>query len=202
MKACITGISIIVSILLFLPCAPFAATRHKTFVDGFVFSAETNQPIKSAVIKLHLTKPKKPGVRLSVSSDDAGKFRFHLYPGIYEYTVEYPGFASFEGAVAVAGEEKSNLSIPLNREGVIQGRIVDSSGKSLPGLTVSIGDKLAAVTDKKGVFRITGVDARGYELHLAERIWGWKRFRQRYGEIHIPSRCHGMAAAPEVFHPG
>jgi uncharacterized protein YfaS (alpha-2-macroglobulin family) len=171
MKACITGISIIVSILLFLPCAPFAATRHKTFVDGFVFSAETNQPIKSAVIKLHLTKPKKPGVRLSVSSDDAGKFRFHLYPGIYEYTVEYPGFASFEGAVAVAGEEKSNLSIPLNREGVIQGRIVDSSGKSLPGLTVSIGDKLAAVTDKKGVFRITGVDARGYELHLAERIW-------------------------------
>jgi uncharacterized protein YfaS (alpha-2-macroglobulin family) len=171
MKACFTGISIIISIMLLLLCSPVSAKTLKTVVEGSVFSSETNKPIKKAVLKLRRTKPKKPSVRLSVSSDDAGKFGIHLSPGIYEYSVEFQGFATFEGVVAVSGREKVKLSIPLNRAGELRGRIVDSTGKPVPDLKVSIGDNLAALSDGKGDFRITGVDARGYELRLEDRLW-------------------------------
>ncbi|HKZ17842.1 MAG TPA: carboxypeptidase regulatory-like domain-containing protein, partial [Geobacteraceae bacterium] len=166
MKMNFPGIAVVLAVLLILPCVSSQAKEQKGAIEGSVYSAETNQPIKDALVRLQRQHPKRPPVRVDAATDAAGKFLAPLDTGTYRYTVASPGFALFEGEVAVPAEAPVKLSIPLNREAVIQGRIVDPSGKPLSGVAVSVGKGLESVTDANGAFQIGGVDARGYEVRI------------------------------------
>ncbi len=162
--------AILASLLIFL-CAPAMSGEIKSMIDGSVYSAETNQPIKAAVIKLRGNNPKKPAAHVIAATDEAGRFQARLHPGVYRYTVSGSGFAVFEGTVSVAGKDPVKLSIPLNRESTVTGRIVDPSGKPLQGIIVSLGNELKSTTDGKGAFLIRGVDARGYDIRIEQPEW-------------------------------
>ena len=161
---------VLATLLIFL-CTPAAASERKGCIDGSVHSAETNQPVGSAVIKFIGTYRKKPSEPVIASTDEGGKFLIRLKPGNYQYTVACPGFAVFEGTVSVNGQEPVKLSIPLNKGGELSGRVVDLSGRPIPGIAVSVGTGLKSVTDGKGVFHIRGVDARGYDLRIEQPAW-------------------------------
>ena len=171
MKAGFSGIPFAVTILLLFLCIPVSAKEKQIVVDGFIYSAETNQPVQNAAIQFRREFPKKPRIALSKTTDVTGKFQVSLVEGTYRYTITSPGFAVYYGTVGLAGTDPVKFSIPLNREGMISGRIVDPQGKPLPGISVAIGKGLTGKTDAIGIFQIRGVDARGYEVRIGQRGW-------------------------------
>ncbi len=164
-------IPLVLAFLSILLCMPAAASGRKAVINGGIYSAETNQPVKGAIIKFFGTHRKKPPASVVASTDQEGKFRSQLVPGIYRYSVAGAGFAVFEGTVSVIGNEPVMLTIPLNKAGTLSGRIVDPSGRPLAGLVVSAGAELKSVTDGRGAFRIPGMDARGYDIQIARAGW-------------------------------
>jgi uncharacterized protein YfaS (alpha-2-macroglobulin family) len=171
MKIYFSEVVVILAMLLIFSCVSSAAKDLIGAIEGNVYSAETNQPIYYALIKLERLHPKKPPVRMDGATDAAGKFLAPIYAGTYKYTVAAPGFALFEGEIAVTAEAPVKLSVPLNREAVIRGRIVDPSGTPLQGIEVSVGKELRSVTDGNGEFQIPRMDARGYEVRIRHSRW-------------------------------
>ncbi|HKZ16137.1 MAG TPA: hypothetical protein VJ161_01555, partial [Geobacteraceae bacterium] len=63
MKMNFPGIAVLLALLLILPCVSSSAKEQNGAIEGSVYSAETNQPIKDALIRLLRQHPKRPPVR-------------------------------------------------------------------------------------------------------------------------------------------
>ncbi len=171
MKMNLLKITLLMVTLILLVSSPATAKVEKSLLDGNVYSAETNQPVQGAVLELFREGAGKPTSTLSVEIGNKGAFELQLYPGRYRYLVIKPGYARFEGTFVINGKAPFKLAIPLNREGQVSGRVIDPSGSPLPGICVSVGKDLKGVTDANGIFRIYGVDSRGYEVRVVHPVW-------------------------------
>jgi uncharacterized protein YfaS (alpha-2-macroglobulin family) len=161
-------LAVLAGILLY--SVPLCAADKDVPVEGTILAAETNQPLSGASIDLRRHYPRKSSRLFRLVSDGKGKFKTSLAPGNYDYLVRKAGFGSRWENMDLSAGNPVKLTIPLNREGLISGRIVDSKGKPLPKITVSLGGS-KAITDAAGRFSANALDAGWYDLRVINPGW-------------------------------
>jgi len=171
MKQFLVCVLILTGIAMLVSPVPLSAVETHGTVAGTILSAETNQPVAGASIEFRRLFPAKPPLTRLLQSDVAGRFSVTLPVGTYTYTVRKTGFGTRQETAEVKGPEPVNLPVPLNREASIAGRLADSAGKPLQGISVSFGQSASAVSDSQGRFTVPGLDAGWYELRLADTDW-------------------------------
>lgn len=175
MKSFLVGLFVLTAIGLALFSAPVSAEqgkgKGKGTVEGTVLSAETNQPVAGVSLEFRRRYPKKPPVTHRRATDGAGKFTASLPVGTYECLIRKEGFGTRSESVQVRPGETTQLPVPLNREARIAGRLVDSAGTPLPGISVTFGRRETSVTDAAGHFTVSSLDAGWYELGVDSSAW-------------------------------
>ena len=160
-----------------------ASEEPKGRIAGSVRSATTGEPLRSALISLHLSSTPR-GFSRTTTSGLQGDFVFLGLPaGQYNLTVRKSGYRTPRGSAArltLRDEQQvSNLVFQLWPQGAISGRVVDSEGEPVPEAQVraylllhqETGVKLSfagkAKSNDLGEYRIYGLLAGKY---LAE-VW-------------------------------
>lgn len=164
MKKLITPLLVLVTVVL--AGYPAGAAAEKGSIQGTVLSAETNQPLSGASIELRRLRPAKPAVTFRAVSDGAGRFEASLPAGSYRCLVRRDGFGTREETVEISAGREVKLPIPLNREALVAGRLLDRAGRPLPGIRLSFGRHAEAVTDSAGRFTVGGLEPGWYDLQV------------------------------------
>src|ERR1051325_5806580 len=152
-------------------------------IEGFVIRAGTNEPVSRARITVLKTMgpggaPNPPGPRPiipTVNSDNQGHFVVsNLDPGSYSLTAQRNGFAMqaygerMPGRPGVpvnvvAGQTLKDIVFRLIPAGTISGRVADSAGEPIAGVTVELV-KPAYDTNGRRTFQVVNsarTDDRG-----------------------------------------
>lgn len=175
--------------------------EQKCIVEGHVTNAQTGEPLKKAMIRLisASSSPKTSrtggGQGYATSSEADGGFRFdNVEPGDYTLSADRTGYlpASYgaKGArtpgkilTLSPAQQLTNLNVPLTRQAVISGKILDEDGDPVPDVNVQVlsghwmGGKLqylpAGVSSTKdlGEFRISHLGPGKYYLFADEQRW-------------------------------
>lgn len=151
--------------------SPALAAGKKGSVNGTVLSAETGQPVAAAKIELRRMYPQTPPYKHRSTSDGAGRFRADLPVGSYSCTVGTAGFGTREETLDISPGKTAELTVLLDREARIAGRIVDASGSPQRGIRVSAGTRGSALTDAAGRFEISALDQGWHEITIGHPAW-------------------------------
>jgi protocatechuate 3,4-dioxygenase beta subunit len=177
---------------VFLPLAVVSAWGADTcLVRGRVINAITAEPLSKAQVTL---RSRTNDNSSSVSADGTGTYSLAVATGQYELLVKKRGFVPRGTSMAVQGtgtgwscpapadsQGVSNAVIRLMPQAVITGRIADSDGEPIPGVTVqaiqSHGAGAAqrysvaatATTNDLGEYRLFGLASGRYYLGAAYR---------------------------------
>ena len=154
-------------------------------ITGYVVS-EDEKPIPNALVKVYESDPKSHyglGEQL-FRTDASGNFHAPLDPsGEYQASVRADGFNQVmvsKKPLSLAKGQPTHLGTIhlVHADGFVSGRIVDRSGKPMPGILAAVqGEKTgisAALTDAQGRFRIPNVvpsDALHLTLCLHGNWW-------------------------------
>lgn len=159
----------------------------KGVIAGVVVAADSGRPVRRARVALTGGTPR---VSKSVQSDDLGAFRFENLPagqftlssakGGYVETVygqKQPGSGRPGTPIQlVAGQELTQISMPLARGGVITGIVLEETGEPAFGAAVQAfrwitktGERTLipvgnAGTDDRGMYRISGLQPGSYVI--------------------------------------
>lgn len=164
-------------------------------ISGRVITADTGVPIRRAVVTL--TQPRR-----AVYTDHEGRYTFtELPPGQYSIFVNagphradyqpasygmtaggLPGMALRATPVDLAdGQRLENVDIALQRSGAITGAVLDTDGRPLSRVGVSVMtlrpgfepmQRGGAQTDDRGVYRIFGLTAGDYVVRAIPQSGG------------------------------
>ena len=152
-------------------------------IAGSVRSTTTGEPLRSALISLHLSSARR-GFSRTTTSGPQGDFVFlGLLAGRYSLTVRKSGYRTLSGSAARLTlrdkQQMSDVVFQLWPQGAISGRVVDSEGEPVPEAQVrayvllhqETGVRLSLVGKAKsndlGEYRIYDLPAGKY---LAE-VW-------------------------------
>lgn len=117
-------------------------------VEGRVLHAVTGDPIAGAWIGLKLAGWKGSGFTYMSKwptldggvTDEFGRFRAEVLPRYYVPRAEKAGFVPGYGFVPTIilepGETRTGVELKLHEEGIIAGRVLDESGRPIPGAEV------------------------------------------------------------------
>lgn len=141
------GIVAVLFLLLTTLGTGFPATLQEPrsgSIEGRVLG-ETGQPIPGASVTLSATTNSGPTSPQTVQTDEQGRFAFrNLAAGFYTPNATAEGYViqPRNGAVAIgsssAGQSVRNLEIRMMRAGYLTGRIVNSAGRPLAGIDVTL----------------------------------------------------------------
>jgi len=144
---------------------------------------DLGQPIADARVSLHTnTTPTFGFLRASASrgswltstqTGSDGTYEFtEVTANTYQVEVDHPRYpVVHKNDVAVpAGEEIELASVVLDRSAVLKGFVLDSTGQSLKGVTVTLGGgknhaTRQVVSDAEGRFRFERLAPGGYQVH-------------------------------------
>lgn len=168
-------------------CALFSGVRAAE-IQGVVVESASGRPVARAEVRLELIHGGGGSESRRALSDSSGRFIFSgLAAGAYLISAEKRGYLrarygqrSWDGAGApvVLGEDAHYFAqLRLSRLGVITGRVLDENGLGMPGHAVyafpAAGRPLrvaaAAVTDDRGVYRLTGLEPGNYYVRTGPR---------------------------------
>jgi peroxiredoxin len=150
-----------------------------------------------------------------VRTDKSGRYRFEgLWPDFNYSTAAYRiGWigAMGEETRAKPGATATLAPIKLRQAtGSVAGRVVDSKGEPIGGASVNVGD-VYAITDRKGGFRISGIEDRGFiSVYAGSSRFGNKPYRNHEKDLVIvvqepssqgPGRPGGGEATPAIGSP-
>jgi OmpA-OmpF porin, OOP family len=119
-------------------------------VGGLVKNKADGTTLSGAIIRFDRAPP--------VATSPDGRFTSHeLAPGPVSMTVEKDGFQAATANLEVSAGDTAELDVelvPLVREGLFKGRVVDEKDKPLAGISVSIDgpSQQEATTDDRGEF--------------------------------------------------
>ncbi len=183
----------------FLP----ALVGEETFsLSGRVINTATQEPVPQA--RVFLTGR----VQKTAVADASGAFRFdNLPPAKYS---AYPAKPSYRSAVtsareAVLGPSQENFVLTLEPTAVLTGRVTDTEGNPLPGVTIAASQRevdrgwplwkrrRSVITDDRGTYRLWDlepgeflIEARGWSagttMQVEERT---STFRADYGFLPV-----------------
>ena len=174
-------------------------------VTGEILSETTDsKPIRRATVRL---SQEAVGLARTVGSDDRGRFAFEQLPaGRYTLSVTRPGFVqAFHGSsrpgigpgvpLSVTEGSTVTVSMRLLPAASISGTITDPSGNPAPGVTVAAVETrsavttprpMSAITDDRGVYRISGLVPGQYVVSALPRLYA------------APDGGRGNAAIPVI----
>lgn len=158
-------------------------------IEGRVFDANTNSPIRNAQVLAQHDENVVDAI-----TDDEGRYRLSsLPPGQWRVSVSKGGYFTWEVGqrrpfeapppIDLAARERVVADVPLSRGGVITGRVSDDTGEPLAGLRVRVYRarmsqgyrRLEAVaaadaTDDTGAYRIYGLPPGDYFVAASLRL--------------------------------
>ncbi len=214
-------------------CAQEASTRQEPprngVVAGQVVDAVTQEPLPKAVVSLRGAQP-RPARPRSVRSNSEGKFLLSdIEPGRYRLNVERIGYASTPygrrrpGQPGVVldvspGQTLDQIVVRMEPAGVITGRILDEDGEPLQRMQVEVlqysyaeGSRQllprgVAITDDRGIYRVSGLAADRYYVRVKSRDFYWaipeQDAEQGYLETYYPGTPDSTQAALVDARPG
>jgi protocatechuate 3,4-dioxygenase beta subunit len=182
-------------------------------ISGAVTSQADNAPVARARVVLSADGTARTRVTLS---DAQGRFEFaDVPPGDYDALVMRSGYALVGGPArglpirVAAGEQRTGVSLVLQRAGTIPGRIEDEDGSPLAGaqveaLSLRSSDRQPALlsaaqtsTDDRGEFRLTGLPAGQY--YVVGRDAAFARAGDEGGALRYPPTYFpGVVTAAEA----
>ena len=194
---------------------PFAAVIRACADDGRLATSEmltVRDPNSESEVDLTLTKSAGVCVRIlledgSVCTDarleirdlagvwrfldlDGGSYRVgDLAPGEYRLSVMAPGYLSKEHSLELVPSEECIVELRLLRGRTLTGRVMDTEGAPLQGVTVWFrggGETCASDTNVDGAFLLGGLDESPGTLFVAQGAW----LAQRQENI-VPGRDLG-----------
>lgn len=147
-------------------------------VSGHIYRADTNQPVRNAVVSLSGMVAGQPFAEPPTTLTDAsGAYRFDdLGPGYYTLLVDGgPYFASTHspGIDLRQAPLADPVDVKLEPTGILSGTVTTASGSPVPGLFVQVMQNAASnqppesvpvMTDDLGAFQITGIHAGNRQL--------------------------------------
>ncbi|HPX60589.1 MAG TPA: MG2 domain-containing protein [Deltaproteobacteria bacterium] len=170
-------------VLLLMPTLVFAAKGGKArskakakpamvTVSGTILSAETNKPVSGAALT-YLSRSEKGVETVSATAvaDKDGRFSVKLATGYYSWLAKADGYGLYESGTSVKAKQTEQLTAYLRKAARLTGRLLDSNGKPVSGITIQANRWLTAVSAADGRFSINGLDARGYEPKLKQPGW-------------------------------
>jgi bla regulator protein BlaR1 len=180
------------------PASPVPAdvAAAPSTLEGIVIDRTTERPIAGVTVAL----PDVPGRRVSVRSDNDGKFVISgIDAGTYRITTNKEGYTAAQpdgrrnptpdhlGGLRYtvnAGQQLKEVVIRLNPEGIVSGRIVDTNADPVEMANVSLVRKVYnnegklydttysdAYTNDRGEFRVSGVDPGEYYLRVDNEMF-------------------------------
>jgi protocatechuate 3,4-dioxygenase beta subunit len=163
-------------------------------IKGLVLDADTGQPLRRAVVALSGRAQREPR---SATTDDTGRFEIRELPaGEYFLSVQKSGYARTslgqrrwnEPARTITlreGETVDVQTLPLQRGGVITGRVVDEVGEPVMDVAVRVMRKTwvrgrqrlvpaggGQPTNDLGIYRAYGLQPGEYYVSAASRGFG------------------------------
>jgi uncharacterized protein (DUF2141 family) len=152
------------------------------------------QPLRRAIVLLHLSSGTAIGPNRSTVTDDSGRFSFTDLPaGSFTVTASKAAYVTTAYGTAgsggagtavtlTAGQHVTTITIVLPRGAVITGTVKDQNGEAAPGISVSafrstandrsgtlVPVTSAVITDDQGVYRIFGLAAGTYIIGATPR---------------------------------
>jgi len=129
------------------PRDPATPGQSGASIRGGVVDAATRAPLSGARVQLRGASQRGP-----VLTDNAGAFVFNGLPaGTYSFVIERNGYLSAswpdssrwvrrsEGPVRLAGTDNlENVTLPIERGGVVAGKVVSATGEPISGAQVSL----------------------------------------------------------------
>jgi len=170
-------------LLLLVPTLVFAARGGKArskakakpaivAVSGTILSAETNKPVGGAALTFISRSDKGvETVAATTATDKDGRFSVRLATGYYSWLAKADGYGLFESGTSVKAKQTEQLTAYLRKAARLTGRLLDSGGRPVPGITIQANRRLTAISAADGRFSINGLDARGYEPALKQSGW-------------------------------
>lgn len=171
-----------------------ASQQSVATVAGQVIAADTNQPLRLALVVVHGAGSRTTRATMS---DLEGRFRFEGLPA-ESYRVGAAKAPYLGDAVAVGG---GDVVVTLQRGAVITGRVLDASGqprRSVP-LRVS-GDALAVPqvlsADRTGEYRVHSLPAGEYTIEVTAGEHAATRVSVNTGQTVVAPTLASAAPAP------
>jgi hypothetical protein len=129
-------------------------------LSGVVVEKQTGRPVPEARIYAHRQRSRDAG-QLSANSGPEGRFTLEVEPGTYELDVTVDDYPHHSQEVTVSEAGLADVRIELLRGHSIEGRVVDASGRSMPGVALNasapLGGGAFAQSLADGTFRFTGL---------------------------------------------
>lgn len=161
-------------ILLLLPTLTLAAKPKMIPVSGLIMSAETNKPMSGVSVSFYALSARDEEQRTATAetvTDGEGRFSATLPHGGYRWYVKMEGYGHQELYADINPDKTPQLTTYMRRGAELSGRLLDSAGAPMPGVTIIADRKLSAVSDADGNFNISALDSRGYQLTLKHPGW-------------------------------
>lgn len=160
-------------ILSLLTCAPLSAAPAPSgpiAVQITVLAAETNKPVPGASIEFR-ENTEQVKVVANATTDANGTVQVSLPKGTYQYLTRAQGMGTSRNYLYLEGQPKEETKIWLNKAAALGGRLLDSAGRPLAGLRVTIDRLFSTVSSADGRFSFDNLDSRGHDLRLDQPGW-------------------------------
>jgi hypothetical protein len=185
-------------------------------VIGTVHNAQTGEPVARMSLSLRSNNAAQGPDVLWATSDDEGKFSFpEVAAGSYTVATEKAGylrmvFTSKEARTPMApfpvkpGSNVEKLTLYVQPQAVIVGRVVDEQGEPLERAMVQVivqrngqlQPQNGGPTNDLGEFRLAGLMPGKYYLVAQRQEMGPQRGRQAYQATFYPSAADFTSATP------
>jgi Carboxypeptidase regulatory-like domain len=225
-----------------LAASCLAQDANRVFhISGTVTNSQTGQPVKQALVVTTAPTPSKPASNSAVRvakprirsqqiptlSDGAGNFSLTgLGAGTYSLTVQKNGYTLDPGTVQEAvevGPSRDAVALRLLPLGKIAGRVTDSEGDPVPGVSVravrvllqdgrrSFEEQRPGTTDDRGQYRLWNLESGEYYIAAAGRSGGTLTYvgplssggvHEGFAPVYYPAASDRASATPIALAPG
>lgn len=148
-----------------------------TVVSGLVVDFQSGAPVQGAMLEASALQ-RELGV-VQTAADSEGRFQFELTGSRYAVKIAASGYASRVVDLKVT-TPITDLRLELRRGSSLAGRVVDSHGRPVAGVSVSAVSQRTddppsvglTETQADGTFRIEGLEAKSYNLFAGSSLAG------------------------------
>jgi len=182
MKPLRTFLPLLFLIFSFIYATPALSAAKPQEISGTVMAAETNKPVSGAMINFFVRSDKGLALKASTTTTSSadGKFNARLPKGSYTWFVAAEGFGTWQSGTTVT-DFPVDLSVTyLRKPALMTGRLLDGSGKAMPGIVIAADNQITATSGPDGRFNFGPLDPHGYEPALRSAGWVLEKSSYHY----------------------
>ncbi|MES1210908.1 MAG: carboxypeptidase-like regulatory domain-containing protein, partial [Acidobacteriota bacterium] len=162
-----------------IPDAPGYALDFKlggASVSGIVVDKDSGDGVPGARLSASAKKGDEQG---GASAGQDGRFAFEVSPGEYSVMAFAEGYARSASDLSVGPSGASEVRLEMSRGLVLQGKVVDASGRPAAGQRVAakaregVAGMDTALTLADGAFRFDRLQAKAYDLSTGRPAVGY-----------------------------